>query len=357
MNFYRFRRQRESDDIDTFTKNDQKTKLFTSVKIPEITILYNEPLPGSGADDWDVIDEVSAVEKALEELGIPSAKKGIDSGFMQQIESLSHAGVRYVFNLVEAICNKGELNYFIPALLNQKGIAYTGNPLEALFLTTSKRLSGTFLRKNGISVPRSFLPSEWENLSAGKVYIIKPVWEDGSAGITPESVFTFNGRFPEALKNADDRTWLVEEYIDGREFNISILGAKAEPEVLPPAEIIFRNYEPGRPRIVDYNAKWLRGSFEYENTLRQFPDFTFEKPLSCKLVKTALDTWNCLGLNGYARVDLRVDQLGQVFVLEANANPCISPDSGFVAAAEKAGYSFKEIVERILNEMNNLDRL
>lgn len=346
-----------SDELDNFTKYDQKTILFTKVKIPGITILYNEPVPGSGADDWDVIDEVSAVEKALEELGIPSVKKGIDSGFMRQIDILALAGVRYVFNLVEAICNKGELNYFIPALLNQKGIAYTGNPLEALFLTTSKRLSGSFLRKNGICVPRSFLPSEWKSLATGKEYIIKPVWEDGSAGITPESVFTFTGQFPEILKNADDRAWLVEEYIDGREFNISVLGGKTEPEVLPPAEIIFRNYEPGRPRIVDYNAKWLPGSYEFENTLRSFPDFTFEKPLVGDLVRIALDTWNCLGLKGYARVDLRVDDSGQVFVLEANANPCISPDSGFVAAAEKAGYSFKEVVERILNDMNNLHRL
>jgi D-alanine-D-alanine ligase len=327
------------------------------VKFPGITILYNEPVPGSGADDWDVIDEVSAVEKALKELGIQADKMGIDSGFMQQIETLTCAGIRYVFNLVEAICNKGELNYFIPALLNQKGIAYTGNPLEALFLTTSKRLSGTFLRKNGILVPWSFLPSEWQNLSAGKEYIIKPVWEDGSAGINPDSVFTFTGQFPEALKNANDHAWLVEEYIDGREFNISMLGGSAKPEILPPAEIIFRNYEPGRPRIVDYNAKWLPGSFEYENTLRHFPDFTCEKPLSGNLESTVLDTWNCLGLNGYARVDLRVDHSGQVFVLEANANPCISPDSGFVAAAEKAGYSFTDVVGRILNNMNNLNCL
>jgi D-alanine-D-alanine ligase len=345
--------RRESDDIDIFTKNDQKTKLFKNVKIPDITILFNEPVPGSGADDWDVIDEVSAVEKALEELGIPSAKKGIDSGFMQQIELLDLAGVRHVFNLVEAICNKGELNYFIPALLNQKGIAYSGNPLEALFLTTNKRLTGTFLRKNGIRVPRAFLPSEWKKLSAGKEYIIKPVREDGSAGIHPDSVFTFTGQFPEALKNANDHAWLVEEYIDGREFNISLLAGSAKPEILPPAEIIFRKYDPGRPRIVDYNAKWQPGSFEYENTLRHFPDFTFEKQLSGNLERTVFDTWNCLGLKGYARVDLRVDHSGQVFVLEANANPCISPDSGFVAAAEQAGYSFKEVVERILNDMNN----
>jgi D-alanine-D-alanine ligase len=72
------------------------------------------------------------------------------------------------------------------------------------------------------------------------------------------------------------------------------------------------------------------------------------------LRKATIDTWNCLGLKGYARVDIRVDERGKVFVLEANANPCISPDSGFVAAAETAGFSFTEIVRRILLDMNNI---
>jgi D-alanine-D-alanine ligase len=146
----------------------------------------------------------------------------------------------------------------------------------------------------------------------------------------------------------------VEEFIGGREFNVSLLGGRTEPEVLPLAEIIFRNYEPGRPRIVDYKAKWLPGSFEYENTIRTFPDLSDDKTLAENLVRTTLDTWKCLELNGYARIDIRVDHSGQVYVLEANANPCISPDSGFVAAAETAGYSFTYVVNKILNNMNNL---
>ncbi len=324
------------------------------MKFTEIVILYNEPVPGSGADDWDVLDQVVAVENSLKELGIVSKKVGIHAGFMQQVEELSAAGVRHVFNLVEAIGNKGELNYFIPALLNQKGIAYTGNPLEALFLTTSKRLSGQTLRQNGILVPRSFRPSEWEKMVPGHKYILKPVWEDGSAGITPESVFTFNGLIPLIVSKADDHYWQVEEFVDGREFNVSVLNGENGPEVLPFAEIIFRNYEPDRPRIVDYHAKWSPGSFEYENTVRIFPDMSDQTLLVECLHKATLDTWYCLGLKGYARVDMRVDEFGKVFVLEANANPCISPDSGFVAATETAGYSFTEVVRRILLDMNNI---
>lgn len=120
----------------------------------DITILYNAPVPGSGADDWDVLDQVEAVEKALVELKVSVRRAAVGGNFMAEISRLKREGVTCVFNLVEAIENKGELNYFIPALLNLHGIAYTGNPLEALFLTTSKRLTHQWLAQRGVRVPR-----------------------------------------------------------------------------------------------------------------------------------------------------------------------------------------------------------
>ena len=323
------------------------------MEIQKIAILYNEPVAGSGADDWDVLDQVVAVENAMRKLEIPFKRLGIHSGFMQQVEDLSNEGIRRVFNLVEAIGNKGELNYFVPALLNLKKIAYTGNPLEALFITTSKRLTKQILQQNGIPVPLELKPSDWKQMIPGTRYILKPVWEDGSAGITGESVFTFNGLPTALVSNANDPYWMIEEFIDGREFNISVLSGETGPEILPLAEMTFRDFGPHRPRIVDYNAKWKEGSFEYENTIRVFPDLSDNPQLFNKLIQATRDTWNCLGLNGYARVDVRVDKSGNVFVLEANANPCISPGSGFAAASEKAGYSFTEVVGRMLDHMNN----
>jgi D-alanine-D-alanine ligase len=318
-----------------------------------LVILYNEPVPGSGADDWDVMDEVQLVENALHELGIPSERIGIGSDFMRRMEELAASGITHVFNLVEAISNKGELNYFIPALLNMHKITYSGNPLEALFITTSKRLTHQILQNNGITVPPAFRPSEWNKLSPGGKYILKPVWEEGSAGITAESVFIFNGFVPDMVLQAEDHHWQIESFIAGREFNVSMLSGKNGAEVLPPAEIEFRNFEPTRPKIVDYHAKWSPGSFEYENTVRIFPDMTGQPRLETLIRDTALNTWKCLGLKGYARVDMRVDETGNVFVLEANANPCISPDSGFMAAAEKAGYTPAEVIRRIINDMYN----
>ena len=90
-------------------------------------------------------------------------------------------------------------------------------------------------------------------------------------GITEESVFIFNGTPPEILRGKNDEHWFIEEFIDGREFHVSVLGGPGGPEVMPPAEMVFRNYSDDIPKIVSYKAKWVVGSFQYENSKRNFP--------------------------------------------------------------------------------------
>jgi D-alanine-D-alanine ligase len=141
---------------------------------------------------------------------------------------------------------------------------------------------------------------------------------------------------------------LIEQYINGREFNISLLeDEKGDPEVLPPAEIIFNNWPQGKPKIVNYNAKWDDRSFEYNNTVRSFP--LPDDPAVRAVSDTALRCWVLFGLRGYARVDMRVDDKHGVHVIEINANPCISPDAGFMAATACASLLPEEVIERILN--------
>jgi D-alanine-D-alanine ligase len=90
-------------------------------------------------------------------------------------------------------------------------------------------------------------------------------------GITGDSVFVYTSGYEKKLKEYDDSHWIIQEFIDGREFNISILFSHNGPEVMPPAEMVFHNFEEGKPKIVDFKAKWIEGSFEYENTIREFP--------------------------------------------------------------------------------------
>jgi D-alanine-D-alanine ligase len=144
------------------------------------------------------------------------------------------------------------------------------------------------------------------------------------------------------------RACFAEQYIDGREFNISLLAADDGPQVLPPAEIDFSAYPEGKARIVDYKAKWIEHSFEYNNTPRTFEFPARDAPLLERVSRMAAQCWPLFGLRGYARVDFRVDDRGQPYILEINANPCLSPDSGFPAAGERAGFSYDELVRRIV---------
>ena len=315
-------------------------------------IIYNEPLPGALEDELDVLDQVSHIEKHLIEMGIIVSRKGITVDFMKEITALSAEKPDFIFNLVESINNKGELNYFVPALLNMYAIPYSGNSLEAIFLTTNKTITSRMMKEAGINNPASYKPSQMNLLKPGCRYIVKPVWEDGSLGITADSVFDCVAGFEYKLKGKDDSHWFIEDFIDGREYNISVLAGKDGPEILPPAEIVFRDYDDSRPKIVDFKAKWEMDSFEFVNTVREFPGSSLPPEFIGRLKETARSCWHLFGLRGYARVDVRADSKGNIFVIEINANPCISPDGGFVAATRQAGYAFTEVLKRIINDLN-----
>jgi len=143
-------------------------------------------------------------------------------------------------------------------------------------------------------------------------------------------------------------SFFIEEFISGREFNVSVLGGEMGPQVMPLAEMTFRDYPAGKPRIVGYEAKWKEGTFEYENTERTFDYSPSDNKMRRKMKSMALKCWDIFGLKGYARVDFRVDENNEPFVLEINSNPCMSRDAGLFASCEKAGLSYVEMVQRII---------
>lgn len=314
-------------------------------------IIYNEPAPDALPDELDVIDQVNFIADTLATLGYQVSRKGITDNFFREIAEIAGQDYEFVFNLVESLGQKAEILYFIPALLSMHHIPYTGCPVEATFISSSKVLARKIMKAYGIPVAGGYAISEAGKLVTGRKYILKPVWEDGSLGITEESVFTFNGTLPEILNGKNDMHWFIEDYIEGREFNVSVMGGSDGPRMLPPAEMIFHGYTDDLPRIVSYKAKWIEGSFEYENSKRAFPE-----DLSDRLRKNIQDAvfgcWNAFGLKGYARVDMRIDADENVYVLEVNANPCISPDSGFISAGVHAGYSHAMIIENIIKDLN-----
>lgn len=314
-------------------------------------IIYNEPAPDALPDELDVLDQVNFVDDTLRQLGYEVSRQGVTNDFYNEIERIAGKNYDFIFNLVESVNQKSEILYFIPALLNMHHIPYTGCPVEATFITSSKVLARQIMMANGIPVAKGYRISEADQLVPGKKYILKPVWEDGSLGITEESVFIFNGKRPEILEGKNDRHWFIEEFIDGREFNISVKSSPDGPEMFPPAEMIFHGYSEDLPRIVSYKAKWVEGTFQYENSKRTFPEDLGDR-LKKNISDAVMGCWNVFGLKGYARVDMRVDAEENVYVLEVNANPCISPDSGFISAGLHAGHSYTKIIGDIISDLN-----
>jgi D-alanine-D-alanine ligase len=314
-------------------------------------IIYNEPAPDALPDELDVLDQVNFIGSTLQTLGYDVGRLGITDDFMHQVARLADEGYDFIFNLVESVGQKAEILYFIPALLNMHHIPYTGCPVEATFVTASKVLARRIMKANGIPVAGGFRVSEARDLVRGRKYILKPVWEDGSLGISEESVFIYNGTLPEILRDKNDNHWFIEEFIEGREFNVSVIASPEGPEMLPPAEMIFQDYPDEIPRIVSYKAKWVENTFQFDHTRRNFPADLSDRLLN-NIREAVLACWHTFGLKGYARVDLRTDADENVYVLEVNANPCISPDSGFISAAIHAGYRNEKIISHIINDLN-----
>jgi D-alanine-D-alanine ligase len=270
-----------------------------------------------------------------------------------------------VFNLVECLDGYGRLIFVVPAVLDAMGLPYTGSPTEAIFLTSHKVLGKERIRAAGI--PTADWAGPWPSGAMDSIvekrkrsrkkpsFIIKSIWEHASFGMDDDMVV----RQPDeaALIRAMEE-WaprlrgecFAEEYIDGREFNISMIATPDGPRVLPIAEIHFIDYPKDKPKIVGYKAKWEEDSFEYKRTPRGFDFPPEDDELLGEIERLCRSCWALFALRGYARVDFRVDVKGNPFVLEINANPCISPDSGFIAAAQQGGLDYDAVVRLILED-------
>lgn len=326
-----------------------------------VAVLHNPPVQGR-PDSEDVIRQIQFVSDTLAETGhdpVPVPFIGGADGVLSLAERLSSLNPSAVFNLVESLDDDPRKHPAAAAFLDVMNIPHTGSPYDVLVTTTNKLMTKAILRSSGIRTPKWHVFDESSEVpSVTLPCIVKPAWEDASVGIHDSSVFYDRGLFEKGLREIAELYGylLIEEYIDGREFNISILeDENGKPEVMPPAEIIFRDWPDNKPRIVNYDAKWDDKTFEYHNTVRSFPPS--EDPLISSVADIARQCWDLFGLRGYARVDMRVDEQGRVHVIEINANPCISPDAGFMAATSHASLSPGTVIARILNAALRFSRL
>jgi len=321
-----------------------------------VAVVYGAVAADAAPDEQDVLVEVDTVQQALTALGFAPVAVPLTLDLEAVRQRLLHLRPAFVFNLVESVEGLGRLIHLAPALYESLGLPYTGAGSEAMYLTSNKPLAKRLLAAAGIATPEGVEPAA-QGLSAPSFpgpYIVKSVWEHASIGIDESSVVDDARKVATVARKRQRRfggEWFAERFIDGREFNLSLLGGPDGVELLPAAEMLFVDYPEGKRRIVDYAAKWHAGSFEFCNTVRRFEFDEADRSLLARLEETAKTCWRLFGLTGYARVDCRVDAEGRPWVLEINVNPCLSPDAGFAAAAARRGLDLVAVLRRIIAEL------
>ena len=321
----------------------------TSTMQSPVVILHEAFPPDARPDELDALVQVREVEAALRRLGTPAAVQAIGLDLDAGLAAVRRHRPACVFNLVESLGGRGELIGLVPKLLAGAGIAFTGSGGEALHLTSHKTAAKRRMTAYGVATPDWFTADERPGDDDCR-WIVKSLWEHASFGLDDASVVV-GRRAARAIMAQRGRElgghWFAERYVEGREFNVSLLERHGRPEVLPIAEMTFQGFAPGKPKIVGYAAKWYESAAEYRGTQRVFPSLA--APLESAIRRAALDCWTLFGLRGYARVDIRLDENGRPLVLEVNANPCLSLDAGFAATAARAGLAHERVIECILD--------
>jgi D-alanine-D-alanine ligase len=321
----------------------------------KIAVLHDEPPSEPRPDEQDTQQQARSVRSDLEASGHAASCVPLGLDLDAARRALAELAPDLVVNLVESVGGSGRLIHLAPALLEVLGIPFTGASSAAMFATTHKLVAKRLLVAAGLPTPAWVDAGGASGGSAPRSgrFIVKSVCEDASIGIADDAVVEVSAaeRLP-ALVAARAKSLgaeaFAERYVEGREFNLSLLAKDDGVEVLPPAEIVFDGFAPGKPRIVGYAAKWDEASFEFSHTPRRFDFESCDRALLAELEELSRRACSLFGLSGYARVDFRVDSDGRPWILELNANPCLSDDAGFVAAAGRANVSRRALLARIV---------
>ncbi|MEZ5738143.1 MAG: hypothetical protein R3E68_00915 [Burkholderiaceae bacterium] len=301
---------------------------------------------GGRADEQDTLTAAQAIRDALVRLGYSSDVIGTDR-HLAAVPVIRARGPAAVFNLIEALDGDGRLGVLGCEALQAAGLRYTGSPRAAYLQSSSKLLTKQLFV--GARLPT---PAYWtRSAPAGQRVIIKSVWEHASFGIDQASVVAAEDA-AEQIRERQARfggQFFAEAYVPGREFNVALLEQPGGPRVLPIAEMSFDALPAHLLPIVDYQAKWDESSDGYRLMDRRFGLETREPELAARIAALTRRCWHAARLRGYARVDLRLDAAGGLQLLEFNANPCLAPDAGFVAAGAQAGIGFDSIIGAIVN--------
>lgn len=304
--------------------------------LPRIMILYNEPVlpldhPDS-ASERDILDIVRSVNRILSAGPFTVRKLGIGNDLERLIAELRDDRPDAVFNLFEGLADRPHTETTVAGVLEWFGIPFTGCSAEALTLARDKLRTKLMLRGAGLPTPPSFAV---ERLPCPKPEfpwpaIVKPANQDASVGMDQSSVVMNQTALADRVERVFERFGgpvLVEQFIDGREFHVSVVDGRPDSHgrcpahVLPLAEIKYK--DPSLWPIYSYDAKWAEDSWEYRATPLVSPVIV-PNDLMERICEVSVGAYRLLNCRDYARVDLRINREGQPFILEVNPNPFLT---------------------------------
>lgn len=324
-----------------------------------ILVLFDTDMDPPAGQDYT--HELESSEEA--EFDVARALKGLGHevrllGFRNDLDALV-AGLRAepvdaVFNLTERFRNLSTLDYGVAAVLEMLGMPYTGASAAGLMLSRNKALTKMVLVYQGLRIPHFFVCQR--GLATQRPsdvrfpLIVKPLDEDASVGIAQRSVVHDDASLTERVSFIHtrlDTAAIIEEFIVGRELYVGVIGNE-RLQVFPVWELLFERLPEGAPRIATERVKWSR-AYQEKVGVKTAAAKNLPDELLARIARLCKRIYRTLQLSGYARIDLRLDGEGRVYVLEANPNPQIAYGEDFAESAEYAGIKYGELLQRIVN--------
>jgi D-alanine-D-alanine ligase len=291
--------------------------------------------------------------EALEKIGHEPFYQVLD-GSPQCLTSLAKCGADLMFNLTESFAGDDTKEMNIAAYMDLLGIRYTGGGPHAHFLAQDKATAKKMFAFHGIKTPYFAHAYRGRIEHAHDVefpLIVKPVWEDGSIGIDAGAVVNSIKELMERveyIQNQFDSPALIEEYIEGREIYVGVLGSYESARALPLVELDLSKLPEGMPKIASYDVKFEKDTQGYKLTKSHLVT-DLDEEVTAKLQEVGLAAYKAVKLRDYGRIDMRLTPKGEVYVIEANPNPWLSSKHEFAMAAKSSGRSYSDLIGEIVD--------
>jgi len=290
---------------------------------------------------------------ALEKLGHEPSYHVLD-GRQQSLFALAKSGSDLIFNLSESYAGDDTKEMHVTAFLDLLDVPYTGSGPHGHILAQDKSVAKKMFAFHGIQSPYFATAYRGTIDHAHDIsfpLIVKPTSEDGSIGIDAAAVVKSVKELMERvdyIQTEFDSPALIEEYIEGREIYAAILGTYESAHALPLVELDLSKLPKGMPKIASQDVKFEKDTEAYKKTKSAIAD-DLDEETATKLTETAIKAYRAVKLRDYGRIDMRLSNQGEVYVIEANPNPWLSSGQEFAMAAKKSGLSYTQMIGEIVD--------